>query len=882
MAVSVTLSGGGSIIAWQTTSGISFQRFDASHAPVGAVTSVAARPSVWISAEPLAGGGFSLVWDADASSQPLAQNFDANGVAVGSAFVDTAPPIADIAFTSRASDQVRSTTSPYSETATVLLPDGGSVIGSTYYAPLYGITLPVASVQRLDAAGNTLGSGYQQTGFRIQWSDFSAVPMADGGYAAGFVSYSSSAVFLTVLRFDADGTLLGTVVPSLDAGPQPPPRFVNDYEIAGLPNGNFVVAWTTFGVLHVREYDAAAQPVTADLASGITFDSQVAHTSAIDVFPDGACVVSVTTAEGVEYAAFTSAGSPVPPADNDLIVTIAPAYTLPAGPHDVKLIGDWAQSVTGNEQDNIIASNDHVTTLRGAGGHDTLIAGRNANILSGGDGADTFVFKHLPWNNTGHITDFALGTDRLDLTAIFAASGYGGSDPIADGFVQLQSDGADGTSVLFDLDGAGSTHPWPIHITTLEHVSPAGLTATQLFNPMPPPTGQRTPLPDGGYIETREIEFSYSYWQKYDSAGAPVGPEHAAYRPSGLIFTPLPDGGYVVSYTPFRGGGHGPTDTVLEVFGPTGTSTGSQLLYQAAGPLIVTSADSFAVSFVFPAFSYPEGDAAFSIYDLAGAPLTGFLVDNRPEITVLSNGDFSISWTDDGGSPHTLVIDPQNPPSLTPPETPVVTALDNVGPVQGPITTVTDDTTPTLRIAVQEIGAIEIGQGLGSWYAITAEDVARGYKEIELSLAPGVYSHSVDVRFQDADGLLSQWADIGFAVETGGSGQTFIADDTRDQSLAGGTGDDIFYAGHNSVVVTGGGGADRFVFPHLPWNTSGHITDFVLGTDTLDLTALFAMAGYTGSDPVADGYIRLESDGADGTRVLFDLADPAPCIRGRS
>ena len=85
-------------------------------------------------------------------------------------------------------------------------------------------------------------------------------------------------------------------------------------------------------------------------------------------------------------------------------------------------------------------------------------------------------------------------------------------------------------------------------------------------------------------------------------------------------------------------------------------------------------------------------------------------------------------------------------------------------------------------------------------------------------------------------------------------GQTFTANNTRDQILVGGTGDDIFYTGHNSVVITGGGGGDRYVFQHAPWNNTGHITDFALGIDQLDFTVLFAAAGYTGSDPVADGY----------------------------
>ena len=84
MAVSVTLSGGGSIIAWQTPSGISFQQFDANHEAVGAVTSVATGPTIWVSAQSLPDGGFTIAWDIDRAQLPLLQDFDATGVAVGS------------------------------------------------------------------------------------------------------------------------------------------------------------------------------------------------------------------------------------------------------------------------------------------------------------------------------------------------------------------------------------------------------------------------------------------------------------------------------------------------------------------------------------------------------------------------------------------------------------------------------------------------------------------------------------------------------------------------------------------------------------------------------------------------------------------------------
>ena len=381
-----------------------------------------------------------------------------------------------------------------------------------------------------------------------------------------------------------------------------------------------------------------------------------------------------------------------------------------------------------------------------------------------------------------------------------------------------------------------------------------------------------TPLSDGGYVETTSETFLSLHVQKYDAAGNPVGARHSYYPVGGGGVYALPNGGYVVTYT-WAVGGHGPSTSGMNVFDSTSTATGGSDFPQASISSVTVSTDAFAVAGFLPAFSFPESDALFAIYDLSGTALTGFVIDNQPTISVLSNGDFNVRWTDDGGAVHTFVIDPQNPPSLSRPETPIVTVLDNVGPIQGPIGTFTDDTTPTLRIAVKEVGAIEIGMGAGVWYAITAADVSRGYKDIELSLLPGVYSHNLRVRFQDADGLLSDWTGAGFTVNT--VSPVFVGNDTPGQLLTGGSGNDIFYAGRNSVVMTGGSGADTFIVQQLPWN-AGRITDFVLGTDRLDLSSLFATSGYSGFDPVADGYLRFQSNGQGGTRVYFDPDGPAP------
>jgi len=88
-------------------------------------------------------------------------------------------------------------------------------------------------------------------------------------------------------------------------------------------------------------------------------------------------------------------------------------------------------------------------------------------------------------------------------------------------------------------------------------------------------------------------------------------------------------------------------------------------------------------------------------------------------------------------------------------------------------------------------------------------------------------------------------------------------------SLVGGTGADTLIAAHGPDTLTGAGGADRFVFGELPWQP-GQITDFTPGTDKLDLSGLLSQSHYAGSDPVADGYVKLIDDGHGDTWLYFD------------
>ncbi len=104
-------------------------------------------------------------------------------------------------------------------------------------------------------------------------------------------------------------------------------------------------------------------------------------------------------------------------AGNDTIQSSI-TYTLAANLENLTLTGAAAINGTGNSLNNIIQGN---------GGNNILTGGLGGDILTGGLGIDTFKYNALADSGFGAlirdtITDFLLGTDRLDLSAIDANS----------------------------------------------------------------------------------------------------------------------------------------------------------------------------------------------------------------------------------------------------------------------------------------------------------------------------------------------------------------------------------------------------------------------------------------------------------------------------
>jgi len=472
MSVIVNLSNGGSVIIWQTRSGVFFQRFDANRFALGSLTTVTNASTVWLTAAATSSGGFSIVWDTDAGSTPLAQDYTSSGTPVGGTYTVTSPVSAQDAFSSL---QATKTFSNGLSSSSAVLPDGGYVLAHVEHPSGQAVSV---HVQRYDSASNAVGPEFVQSTGIDQITELAVTPLANGGYAVSYIDTFNFSASLVMQLFGADGTFLRTNYAAQYGGLD---ITIAQQSVVALPDGGFAASWigTNNGPaqVYVREFSASGTTVGSLQVLGAPGTPYSAPE--IDAFPDGSYVLTWLSSSGVQHTTFNEASPPIQPVNNDSIATPAVAYTLPVGPHDATLIGSYAQTVTGNSQDNRIVANDYASTLIGGDGNDTLVASHTAVILTGGNGADKYAFPYLPWS-AGHITDFVLGTDRLDLSALFSASNYAGSDPVADGYMRFDSDGAGGTLVYYDADGPGTNSAWTL-ITTLDHISPGGLTAAALL-----------------------------------------------------------------------------------------------------------------------------------------------------------------------------------------------------------------------------------------------------------------------------------------------------------------------------------------------------------------------------------------------------------------
>jgi Ca2+-binding RTX toxin-like protein len=99
------------------------------------------------------------------------------------------------------------------------------------------------------------------------------------------------------------------------------------------------------------------------------------------------------------------------------LVQSSVTHTLTAEVENLTLTGSAAINGTGNTLNNNITGNTANNTLNGGANNDTLNGGAGQDTLTGSTGADTFIFQfgQSSVSAPDRITDFAIGSDKIDL-----------------------------------------------------------------------------------------------------------------------------------------------------------------------------------------------------------------------------------------------------------------------------------------------------------------------------------------------------------------------------------------------------------------------------------------------------------------------------------
>ncbi len=113
------------------------------------------------------------------------------------------------------------------------------------------------------------------------------------------------------------------------------------------------------------------------------------------------------------------------------------------------------------------------------------------------------------------------------------------------------------------------------------------------------------------------------------------------------------------------------------------------------------------------------------------------------------------------------------------------------------------------------------------------------------------------------DGLLQD------AVVTGTAEREVILVAEHNRTVQAGDGDDVILSAKGRKFLHGGNGADVFVYDDIA-SRGDVIRDFSVGVDSIRLSGLLDSVSYTGSDPIADGYLSFRARGA-GCYLMFDI-----------
>jgi len=167
------------------------------------------------------------------------------------------------------------------------------------------------------------------------------------------------------------------------------------------PNENFTVTLSN---------PTNGATITTATATGTINNDDFIGTSGPDTLAGTSGADAMTGLAGNDTYTVNNAGDLVIEAFNQGTDTVQAAisYTLPNNVENLLLTGTGNLNGTGNGLNNQITGNSGNNTLNGAAGRDTL---------TGGVGTDIFIFRFGQSTSAAldQVTDFAIGTDKIDL-----------------------------------------------------------------------------------------------------------------------------------------------------------------------------------------------------------------------------------------------------------------------------------------------------------------------------------------------------------------------------------------------------------------------------------------------------------------------------------